>query len=362
MTQSVTSPPSRFRFALGLATVAIVSACDLPGGLPVIVTRWVVPVEETSVDVAEVLPKGVTVTGDESALSIAIDSISFSRTLGELCAACRHADGENVPKPAFDSAFESLAPLPDKVASAVLSEGSVTIVVENGFNFDPIRPGGDDTGTIGITLLSGASTAGDILIERTIEGAARSFAPGATISETFVLEPGMVEATLTVHLTVESPAGEEVVLDAGDALVVSAIPGQVLATTAEIDFLGEDLSVETRALDVEDIDETVIDHIESAAFVLDISNPWEGVSVTVTFAIGGPSFSDVTKEVSIDGSNASTLRIEFSEEEYRSFLGREDVILSGEGYVSSTEGPATARPRDELLISAKLDITLRLGG
>ena len=63
------SPCSHLRFraplerAVLLIFLAVLSGCDVPTALPIFDVRWIIPVEETSISVVELLPTDVTVVG-----------------------------------------------------------------------------------------------------------------------------------------------------------------------------------------------------------------------------------------------------------------------------------------------------------
>lgn len=350
------SPRPGFVTLLALALGA--SACDLPTAAPEWDQQWIVPAEETTVEVSEFLPDNVTLAAEGSAFSIQVDPIAFSESLGGLCAAC--VNGGPVPKPAFQETFQEVFTLPSDVSSATVSQGSITVSIFNGFGFDPIQPGGATDGTITLRLYDGPAV-GIPLDSVLIDGATEALAPGSTVMKTLDIVSATVGTTLTVELLVDSPAGADVMIDTAELLQVTAIPGEILVSSATVNVANQDVSFDQENLDVEDIDQEVVDHIRSGAFVFEIQNPF-GIGVLFTITISGDGFSDIVKTLEVTGAATDTVRIEFSQAELKSFMGQPNVTLSGEGTVSGTAGAITVSPGQVLTIDSKLDIVLIIGG
>ena len=145
-------PPFRSQVmrASVLLSLAVLSGCDVPTSVPLIDVRWVFPIEETSISVAELLPSNVAIAGGDFVLSV--DPVPLPQTLGGLCGPCAAVDGFTVPKPAFNFVYQSGGTLPADVVSAALVSGSVSLALQNGLGFDPIRPATGVTGTMTITI------------------------------------------------------------------------------------------------------------------------------------------------------------------------------------------------------------------
>lgn len=350
------SPRPGFVTLLALALGA--SACDVPTAAPEWEQRWIVPAEETTVEVSELLPDGVTLAAGGSAFSIQVDPISFSQSLGSLCGAC--VDGGPVPKPAFQGTFQEVSTLPSDVSSATVSEGSIEVAIFNGFGFDPIQPGGAATGTITLTLYNGAA-GGSVLDQIVIDGATDALVPGSTLTDTLDIGSATVGSTLTVELVVDSPDGAPIMINTAETLQITATPSEILVSSATVNVANRDVSFDPMDLDVEDIDEEVVDHIRSGAFEFEIQNPI-GIAVDFTITISGDGFSDIVKTLNITGAATDEARIEFSQAELQSFIGQSNVTLSGEGTVPGSAAPITVSPDQVIIIDSKLDIVLIIGG
>jgi hypothetical protein len=338
-----------------LALALGVSACDVPTAAPEWDTRWIVPAEETTVEVSEFLPDDVTLATGGSAFSIQVDPISFTESLGDLCPTCVNGSGTS---PGFLGTFEESVSLPSDVSSATVSAGSITVEAFNGFTFDPIRVGGS-TGTITMTLYDGTA-AGSVLDQIVVNGATEAFTPGSTLTKTLTISSATVGNTLTVEMVVNSPSGS-VTVNTSETLQITATPSDILVSSATVNVAGQEVSFDPEPLDVEDIDEEVVDHVRSGAFEFEIDNPF-GIAVAFTITIRGNGFSDIVKTMNVTGAATDLVRIEFTQDELRSFLGQANVTLSGEGTVSGSAGTITVTPDQVLTIDSKLDIVLIIGG
>ncbi len=355
--------PRQMLRTLGLLAAAV-SACDIPTEAPQWEQRWIIPADRTTVGVEELLPEDVRVTPDRSAFSVQVDPIDYQESLGSLCAACAPLDGQLVPKPAFHGSFHESVDLPEDVEAAEVRTGRVTVVAQNGFSFDPIRPPGGSPGTLTLSLRDGGP--GGILLDQVVvDGAVTSFAPGALLTR--VLEySGPVGATLTVVMSVESPAGgtapeDRIVVRLADQVQITATPQPLEITSALIRVAGRSFDLIATDLDVEDVDQKIVDRVRPGAFLMEISNPWS-IGATFDLTVSGPTVaSPIIKTATVPAAPSSTVRVEFTEEELRSFLGEPGVMLSGTGTVDPGAGTVRVTPQQVLTVETRLDLVLLVG-
>lgn len=345
-----------------LAAILLPAACELPSEAPILDSRWVVPGKETSVSVSELLPAGVTTGTPPDAFAVEIAPTTVDRTLGELCSTCAAVDGAVAPKPAFQADWDTRTGLPLDVVDGELSSGSVTITVENGFAFDPLRPGGGETGTMTFDLVSSAGPGepGRSVGFVELDGAVTSLPPGGSVSRQVDLESGTVEPELTILIHLDSPEGDPVRIDTGEIVRVSAVPDPVLMSSLSLVVTDRFVVSETVALDVGDVDRNVVDRLVRGDFILEVDNPWT-VEMALSLRIVGAGIPTITKPVTIP-PGSSTRRVSFTGEELRSFLGREGVVLEGDGVANTTDGSVTVAPAQSLRVVNDLDLTVRIGG
>lgn len=338
-----------------LAAGLLLAGCDIPTDAPIIDQQWVIPVEETSVGVDELLPAGVSVSAGN--FSVAVDPLATNEDLGTLCAACGALNLTSAPKPAFTHNFTVSQTLPADVQSATIASGSVDITLSHTLGFDPIRPPGGTTGTVTITARDGAG--GPAIGQVVIDGATDTFTSGVPLSRTMTLTPTTVGSTVELEVAVVSPAGgttpaDFVPINTSTSVSASATVTSLLVSSASVNVESTSVSLEPQSLDVDDIDSSLTERIIEGGIVLDVVNPF-GVSISGTIVIG-----PTTKSFAISAGATSQVSLVYSGEELRSFLGQPGITFSGSGTASG--GLVTVTPDQELLIEATLDFTIRIGG
>jgi len=346
-----------FNILLLLACAGL-AACDIPTDAPEWEQRWIVPADETTVEVEEILPAGVEVTPDNTAFTVQVEPVSFQESLGGLCQPCQILNGLTVPKPPFQGSFQERAPLPSDVVRADVRDAQVRVEAWNGLGFDPIRPAAGSTGTITLSLYDGAP-GGRLLDRVVVDGATRAFPPGTLLTETLQFS-GPVEAAVLVVLEVSSPLGDPVTINLDQSLSVEATLLAMEVTSAVADLSGETFEMDETEMDTEDVDESIVDRIQSGALEFQAQNPW-AVGASVNVIISGP-FAPITKNFTIPEGLVSEGRIEFTRQELQTFLGQSNVTLTGSGTVNPDAGEATLTPGQALILNTNLDLIIRIGG
>ena len=336
------SPRALFAAAV---TLMVSAGCDVPTDPPIFEPRWIIPVDETSLEVDELLPSSVTVQG--SNFDVDVDPVGTTETLGDLCPDCAPLDGAVVPVPPFQGSFLSAQSLPAEVLSTEVVGGSIDITITNGFSFDPLYDGG----TIVITLSDDAT--GNPLGQVTLDGATETLAPNSTTQRTIVLGAQTVTGALRATVAVDAPGGQVTQIDLSEQIEIVATTTSFLIASATLDIGSRTVSLEPQEIDMEDIDEEVADRIVDGSVILEIDNPF-GVAITGTLDIGSTS-----KTFSVNGDPTSTVVIDYTGEELRSFVGQPGITLSGSG--TATGSAVTIRPGQEMTIEASLDFIIRIG-
>lgn len=342
--------------AVGVLALAL-GACDFPTEPPIFESRFIIPAEQTTLRVGELLPAEVTVVGNEFALSI--QPVTFARTLGQMCGApCVAANGLTIPKPAFSDNFPVTITLPADVQSAVVSSGGVAVTLGHTFGFDPLRPTNGANGSITVTLRSAGTVVGTLTITD-------PFPSGTQLTRTVPISANAtITAPLTVDIALTSPAGTNLVtINSNAALNVTASPAALRISQASVRVPATNVDVEQVQLDLSDIDQEIADRVQSGALVVRTTNPFP-VSGTLTLAVTGANVQP--KQVTVSACAAATpclttQRIEFSEAEMQSMLGN-TLTLSITGRLTSASGFVTVRPTQQIDIDTQLDMVLRLGG
>ena len=340
----------RFRPAGLLLLMAGVAACDIPTGLPRWETTWITPSEETTVHVAELLPADLAVNGDTTAFVLAIDPVNESWSLSDFCALCPPVTAV-APKPAFTATVSTTVPLGAAVQSVDVQSGRIDIVLTNGFDFDPLRPGAaSDSGSITIELTSGTTT----VASAALDGRTVSFAPGATRTLQLNFAPSTIAGDLGVDLTIDSPAGDVTTLNPNDALTMSLSSPGILVSEATISVAGQTIEGIDTELDLSDID---LESVKDGTIFLDIDNPF-GVSGSLSITIDPDGGAPIVKSVALPAGNASA-QVHFSESEMSQLIGQVSTMSVGG---TMNPGTVTVAPDMAITIGMRLRVTLELGG
>lgn len=348
----------RARHGAALLAALALAACDFPTAPPIFETRFVIPGEETTLSVRELLPSSISEAGGAFRLTLSPVVIP-TRTLGQMCPPCTLIpSGTVVPKPAFTADIPLTVDVPEDVVSASVTAAAVTFTLTQNFGFDPLQPSGrTEDGYIAVRVRNGAR----VLAVDTVRGA---FPSGSTKTLELQLAPGVVTGDLEVLLTLYSPAGGSaaqhwVPVNQSASLSGSVVPGLITIASADVVVQDRNVSVTSVQIDFSDLDESVTDRVQSGALVLDIVNPL-AVAGTLNVTLTGGTAGTITKQVQV-GPGTSTRRVEFTGAELRSLLGNV-VTVSIAGPVSAPSGTVTVTPGQQVSISTRLDLVLEIGG
>ena len=335
----------------------LAGGCDLPTSLPRWDTQWLIPVRNTSLSVAQLLPSSVSIASDNSAFLASVAPVTMSRSLGELCSACT-ASAIPVPKPAFTATVADTLRLPADVASATLAGGTVAVSITNGFGFDPIRPSAAARGSLTVTMASGSSPIGTL----TLDGTTDALPANSTVERTVTLSGAAIGGKIAVQLIVDSPAGDPVRIDPGQRFSLRATPQSIRLSDVTVAVSQKRVTVQPVELNVGDIDPSLIDRVKAGALVLDIANPFN-VAGNLTITIAGPSVN-ITRPIQLLPGNTAP-RVQFTQQEIQSILGRSGVTLAATGLVSAIHvdtlgavGVVRVAPSQAVQVNAQLELTL----
>jgi hypothetical protein len=332
------------------------AACDIPTESPQWDTQWTVPADSARIDVSELLPASVGITPDGTAFSITVPPVTFSQSLGDMCPSCPPA--AVAPKPAFQTSFQDVTNLPADVSSVTTRTASATVSLDNGFSFDPIRPGGSETGELRLEVRDGDAS-GPIVAELTIDGATDSIPPGSTYIATMDLDAKTFGSVLTAVVFLDSPSGSTVVLTSSDEFSVDVSPSEVLVDEAVVALVDQAVDIDPVSLDADDIPDEIIDRLEGGALILEVDNPFD-VEANLDLQISGPGFPAIQKGVAV-GMGASEEMVELTAAELRSFLGQPNVSFEGSGAASAPSGTTAVRADQVLRFQALIQLTVRVG-
>jgi hypothetical protein len=344
----------RSRALASVAALSLMAACDIPTQAPILGSRWVVPSKSTTIAVASLLPTGVSIAPDSSGFTLTAAGGSVTRSLSQDCASCAAANGAIVPKPAFVVNASASTSLPGEIASATLTGGMLQFVVRNNFTFDPLRPSATARGYAVITVSNGATVIG----RDSLNGADVALAAGGSLTRSIPLAGTVTGSSpVTVSLKLDSPAGDNVQMDASRTIVITATPTNLKVATAAVSVVNRQIS-SSSTIDLTDIDNTVSDKVQSGSLLLGITNPFT-VGGTLTVSLAAAGGATITKSITL-ATGTSSPKIDFNKTELAALLGR-NVTLTFSGPVNGTAGSVTVSPKQAVVVTSRLDLNLEVG-
>lgn len=334
-----------------------VPACELPS-VPEWDTRWILPGFQASWEMDELLPPEVQVASDGSAYLLTLPSAETARSLRSMCAPCEILQGMVVPKPRFRFSFPVEVDFPPEVVSAEVRYAAVDLSVTNGLPFDPVRPGGLETGSLTLILRESGGT-GRELATQVLDGAEQAFAPGTTWRTTLLLEPGPVRSGLQVEVAVNSPQGPPVEIDLDRELAVSVDPSVIELTAVRAVIGDREEELDPVTLKVGEIDEALLDRVLEGAVAFHTWNPLP-TEVRMDLEIRtGPTVH--LQEIFHVGPGDDVSRVSLRGSEVRDILEHPELVLMGSGRVEGDGVEMDLVPGLQVSVEGVIDVVLRVG-
>ena len=328
-------------------TCLLGSGCDIPTEGPIIEQRWVLPLEEVGLDQSQLLPPDVTIAG--SLYDVTVAPVVATESLGNVCPPCAALDGLMVPTPAYQGSIVSIDNLPTDVVSADVVSGSVDITITNGFTFDPIAGGGS------LTITVAGASGGPVLGTLFLAGPTVALPPfSPPTMHTLLLTDGTVTGAIETTVVIDHTGGQDVPWGASEVIRVDGDVTSLLLDQVTVAVDGLSASFSEEQLDVANLDEGLIDEIQSGSVLLDITNPF-GVTWTGSIAFGA-----IIKDVDIPADPTSSRAITFTGIELQSILRQDNATFSGTGTLGG--GPAVVTPTAEIIIDPTIDLITEIGG
>lgn len=342
--------------SLGLCALALLAACDVPTAAPKWDTKWDVPSKSTTISVATLLPSGVSVTSDNSAFNVTVPAVNITRVLGDDCASCLAGDGTTMAKPQFQSLGNATATLPANVVTASTVRDTLVVTVNNGYNFDPLRPSATARGYLKITVTSGiASAARD-----SIDGADIAMPAGGVLVRRIPLT-GMVNGAqgILVSTKIYSPAGDNVLMDAKRTVSFVASVGSFLASSAAVNVSNQPISAAATTLDLTSISSGITDRLNGGSLVMSVTNPFN-VGGTLSVKLSGSGVSIVKPLTLAGNSTAAASTINFTTAELQSLFGKL-INLTIDGSVNETGTSVSVQPNQTVTIGTRIIVDVNAG-
>jgi hypothetical protein len=336
-------------------SVLLVAACDFPTDLPIIDSRWVIPIPSDSVTVEDILAGDVTIDGEYFA--IAADRAEDEETLADLCPLCPNGI---FPKPAFLVDLTTRTTLPDELVQATLADGGVVeFTLLHDLALDPLRPTPSARGDITMALYSG----GTLIANSVIDGDTTALPPDVEFRFSVPIPAGSVVSNdIEIVVTIVSPAGGISRLDRSQRILVSVQPQNIRASSAVIRIDNQVMEPSLTEFDVGEVDESVRSRVQDATLELVLDNPFPiaGEFRARFLANGDPLIPERT--VPVTGGN-ETIAMPLSQDEIDAILdaGLVQVEFSGTFTGSAPNQEVTVTPDQVLRIAPRLVIGARIG-
>lgn len=353
---------------LGVFLLIGLGACEVPTKLPTWDQKWLIPGDSTTIGVSQMLPPSGNITvgaagGQPAAFLLSVTAPgSYSKSLGQICSACAAANGATVPKPAFLLQDSMTTSLPADLVSATVVSGAIIYTITNNFSFDPIRPNaaGAPYGYFVISAVNGST----MIAKDSVDGSRLPIGKnGATLQLNLPILPngGSVAidgtAPLKIYLTLYSPQGDPVTIDANQSFSVSVQPQPIVLTQAQVRIGTQNISAAQTNIDLSSVsDQTLINRVQGGTLHLTIASPF-GVQGTFTASFNAAGTSPIVKTIPLTTATQQSPDISLSAAEMRSLLGH-DVSLAISGSVTSPSGSVTITPTQVLKVTSTIEIIL----
>lgn len=354
--------PAGIARACSAAVLASAVGCGIPTSIPdapIVDVRWVVPSQSSRITVDNFLPSTVSIVlPDSSGFNITAAAASVTRVLSQDCSSCVALNGLTAPKPAFVATASATTTLPTEISAATIVAGSLQVQIKNGYTFDPLRPNptaGSPNGYAIITVSNGTNVIG----RDSVNGATTTLAAGTTLTRPVpIVGPITGAQPLTIAMVMNSPAGESRPMDASRTLVVTATPTGLKVANVTVSVTNKTVN-STSTTDLSGIDSTITRHVQGGSLIVGIANPFT-VAGTLTIKLTPVGGATITKTVPLAPFNTTPAPIVFNKDELKSLLGHV-VTIAYSGVVTSPT-PVTISPKQAVVVTTKLDLSVQLGG
>jgi hypothetical protein len=357
----------RQRVAALVLAAMLAAACDVPTSIPNWDMTWDFPASSAKVSVNSFLPNGVTLTPNGAAFQANVATMTITRTLAQDCPAC--ATGVSTPKPSY-SATTTGGPvtLPAGMTSATLVADTVYVTMVNRYQFDPINPGAGATGTMTLTVTSGATVLGTL----NLSGPTNTIpANGATTTAKIPVSGTVSSTGVSLRVDVTSPQGSTITLtNTGSqqftytARAGATAQGPITASSASLSLTNQQVRPSPSDFS---FNFGSADRADSAIVFVTITNP---LSVSGTLNVnflgcgdGNGNFFDscpnlttlVSRSVQVTaGTTSATFK--FGAPGAKALLNAKQISFGG-----TLSGTATVTPSQAITVADRVQLTMHTG-
>ena len=168
------------------------------------------------------------------------------------------------------------------------------------------------------------------------------------------LTAGAVSNRLAVEMTLASPAGDPVRIDASQRFSLTATATSLRLSDISVTVNQKQASIDPFTVDLSGIDESLVDRVQGGSLVLDEVNPF-GVTGNMALRFMSSGMTPIQKTVPL-AAGTSRQVVDFTPQELRSMLGRE-VTATASGLVSAGQ-TVKLTPAQAVQITTRLSLVI----
>jgi hypothetical protein len=343
---------------LAAVVLGAVACNDLPTSAPIWKTTWILPVQQDTIGVAQLLPSTVDTAGGQ--FLITLDRDSVQQTLGSMCPSCGADQGNVAPVSGFTYGVSHTDAFPAQVVSITPGGFALSYRIDNGLNFDPLRPG---VGKIGSIVTQVKDGNGNVVATDSVNGSTASFPSGTSLTRSIALGTSPIAGGLTLVATFRVPTTDPVPVDTAERVQVTTLTDTATLAGVTVQLTSQSIQSDSVDVDWSNIDSDVQSRMQGAALKLVMDNPFT-ISGTgsVRFKQGIRDVIPARTVTFAAGSTTNTIDITASE--IRTLIAAGPSTITIDASVAGT-GPGNSvaiTPSQLVLIDAHVLVTIVVGG
>jgi hypothetical protein len=222
-------------------------------------------------DSAQVLIVDTATIGGQRVFTVQVQQDAVDYRLGQMCSLCQSSAGLTIAVPGFEYTDSLDVLFPDDLITLELITARLSIGVQNGLNFDPLRPHPDPDSAGFIALVARDVATGATIDSVFISGASRTMRAGSTTEFEFGVANSILSEGLRIVFHIRSPQdGQTVTIDPDLNARISGLLDQITVS-------GVTVVVDNRTLDEDErieVDQGVRDElanrVQSGEFELEL--------------------------------------------------------------------------------------------
>lgn len=258
--------------------IGLLGACETPKA-----PEWDVgvalPFATDPIGIADLLPSAVSVdtVNGVPVFAVALQTDGETYDLGQLCGSpCALLNGLTAPVPAFSYTDTIDVVFDADLVEIEIASATLGLSLNNGLNFDPLRPHPNPDSAGSILLLTRDAMTGALLDSTLLSGATQTLPPFSSLQVDINLTDVTVRDGLRTEVVVNSPFdGQSILIDTGLTTGFGISLDQIAVSAVTVVVNGVQLD-ESFALDVDsDFRDEVDDRVQEGSIELELTHDIE---------------------------------------------------------------------------------------